>query len=132
MTPVRVAIALIQREGCLFLQRRDLAAAQLPGLWEFPGGKLKFREAPLDGLLRELWEELEWRPVDAVPWPVVRHSYPGRAVVLHPFLCTGPGDPRTALAWGWFPPRAMAALPVPEANVSLVSEFLKISTKYLS
>ena len=132
MTPLRVAIALIQRDGRTFLQRRSLAARQLPGLWEFPGGKLKFLETPLDGLLRELREELGWRPEDAVPWAPVRHTYPGRAVVLHPFLCTGPEMPRTPLAWGWFTPRALAALPVPEANVTLIAELWKISAKSLS
>ena len=132
MKPLRVAIALIQRDGRTFLQRRDPAAGQLPGLWEFPGGKLKPREAPLDGLLRELSEELGWRPEDAVPWPSVRHAYPGRTVELFPFLCTGREAPRSPLAWGWFTPRALAALAVPEANGSLIAELLKISAKSMS
>jgi 8-oxo-dGTP diphosphatase len=115
-----VAVALILDRGRCFAQRRDPASRHCPGLWEFPGGKLEPGEAPREALLRELREETGWRPGQAVALPVLAHAYPDRRVELHPFLCTGPDAPRTALAWGWFGRDQLARLPMPEANVGLL------------
>ena len=123
MTRVDVAVALILDRSRCFAQRRDPAGRRFPGLWEFPGGKLEGRESPLDALLRELREELDWSPVRAAPLPAVRHTYPGLSVTLHPFLCAGPATPRTALAWGWFTRPELALLPMPEANGALLERF---------
>ena len=122
MTVTDVAVALILRQGRCFAQRRDPAAAHCPGLWEFPGGKLEPQEAPRAALLRELLEELDWRPGQAAALPVLRHAYPDRMVALHPFLCAGAGTPRTALAWGWFTRAELARLPMPEANLGLLGQ----------
>jgi mutator protein MutT len=120
MTALRVAIGLIGHQGRYFLQRRDPAAVVLPGVWEFPGGKLKPRESPLDGLLRELREELDWSPEAVSPLPRIRHAYPDREVELHPFLCRGTLPAGVRLAWGWFTPGEMSRLILPEANAPLI------------
>lgn len=120
MSATAVAVALILRQGRCFAQRRDPAAARCPGLWEFPGGKLEPLEAPEAALRRELMEELGWRPAAAVALPVLRHAYPDLAVALHPFLCTGAGTPRSALAWGWFTRSELELLPMPAANQGLL------------
>ena len=51
-----VAAALCQGNQVLISQRP--AGKQYSGLWEFPGGKLEIGETPLEGLSRELEEEL--------------------------------------------------------------------------
>ena len=117
-----MAVALILRHGRCFAQRRDLRADRFPGLWEFPGGKLEPGEAPAAALVRELGEELRWRPGRLEPLTLLRHDYPGFSVVLHPFRCEGPCAPRTGLAWGWFTPAGLAGLPMPEANRGLVAQ----------
>lgn len=119
--PVDVALALLAREGRWLLQRRDPAAAHLPGLWEFPGGKLEAGETPERALRRELQEELGWAPGALRPLEPLRHAYAERTVVLHPFLAEGPARPHTPLAWGWFTAAEAARLPVPEANGPLVA-----------
>lgn len=112
-----VALGLLRREDRWFLQRRALDTAVLPGRWEFPGGKAEPGEAPEAALLRELAEELSWRPQH---WRALVVLEAG-AVSLHPFLCCGPFEPSTALAWGWFSAEEALRLPVPEPNRRLIA-----------
>jgi mutator protein MutT len=120
VSPTRVALALIHRDGRFFLQRRHPAAKHLPGLWEFPGGKLEGRESPAEALVRELREEIAWAPERLEPLAAIAHTYGDLRVELLPFLCEGVGCPRTGLAWGWFRPSELAALPMPGANRNLL------------
>lgn len=121
MIPVRVAVGAIRRGGRFFLQRRDPGSARFPGLWEFPGGKVEPAETPEAALLRELREELEWAPERAVALGAVEHDYGGFKVELHLFLCEGPPLLHAQLAWGWFATGEMARLPMPAANLRLLS-----------
>jgi mutator protein MutT len=116
MTPLRVSLAAIHRDGRFFLQRRSAAAKRFPGLWEFPGGKVEAGETPREALVRELREEVDWAPAEAEALPAIRYAYPGLAVEFTPFLCKGDQAPVTGLAWGWFTLAELARLPMPEAN----------------
>lgn len=120
-----IALAVIRREGRCFLQRRDPKGAVLPGLWEFPGGKVEAGESLEAALRRELLEEVGWAPERIEPLAVIEHSYAERLVRLHPFLCEGPGEPCTELAWGWFRGAELLRLPVPEANRGLLAQLAR-------
>jgi 8-oxo-dGTP pyrophosphatase MutT (NUDIX family) len=115
-----VALALIQREGRWFLQRRDPANPVLPGLWEFPGGKVETSESIIECLRRELREELGLAAGEVRPLPRLE----GR-VRLHPFHVQAEGQPRTELAWGWFKVAEMARLPVPPMNQVLIASLVQ-------
>ncbi|BBM05781.1 hypothetical protein HAALTHF_32640n [Vreelandella aquamarina] len=52
------------------------------GLWEFPGGKLAPYETGLEGLKRELHEELGVEIVRAQPLIRVHHEYPDKHILL--------------------------------------------------
>jgi 8-oxo-dGTP pyrophosphatase MutT (NUDIX family) len=111
-----VALALLQRNGRWFLQRRDPANPVLPALWEFPGGKVEADESVIECLLRELREEVGLVASGVMPLPVLDGQ-----VRLHPFLVQAVGEPRTELAWGWFEVAEMDRLPIPPLNQALIA-----------
>ena len=76
-------VAGVVRDGA----GRILLSYRLPhraegGLWEFPGGKLDPGEAAVQGLRRELREELGIEIEAAMPLIAVRHRYPDKQVLL--------------------------------------------------
>jgi mutator protein MutT len=111
-----VALALIQRDRRWFLQRRAQDNPVLPGLWEFPGGKVEAGESVLECLRRELREE-----VGLVAGEVLPLSRLKGLVRLHPFLVQAVGQPRTELAWGWFKVEELGRLPIPPMNQALIA-----------
>ena len=65
------------------------------GFWEFPDGKIQAGEAPLQGLCRELAEEIGVKVTAALALMTYRHSYPERVVELHVFeVGEYSGEPR--------------------------------------
>lgn len=75
--------------GVVHNQRRDrvLVAKRLPGshlagLWEFPGGKLRPGEDPLDALVRELLEEVNIEVKVAQPLIAIDHDYAEKSITL--------------------------------------------------
>jgi 8-oxo-dGTP diphosphatase len=76
-----VAGALLDKQGCVLIAQRP-PGKHLAGGWEFPGGKLNADEAPLDGLRRELREELNVELMQAEWVASCEHDYPDRRVSL--------------------------------------------------
>ncbi|MGE5251936.1 MAG: NUDIX domain-containing protein [Bacteroidota bacterium] len=54
---VGVGAVLVDPEGRLFLARRGPKAGNERGLWEFPGGSVKYGERLADAIQREIREE---------------------------------------------------------------------------
>src|SRR6266568_4808816 len=93
---VRVVAAVIERDGkYLITQRRDEAV--LPGLWEFPGGKVEEGESDAAALHREVADALralggscairrsplEKGPKSSGSWQAVTGGRPERETYLH-------------------------------------------------
>jgi len=72
---------LSDAEGRVLVAQRP-SGKHLAGRWEFPGGKLHEGELPLDGLKRELGEELGIEVESAEPLVRLLHEYPDRRVLL--------------------------------------------------
>ena len=108
------------------MHRRPLAS-QHGGLWEFPGGKIEFGEAPTAALSRELLEELGIA-VDPKHFDFVAKAqgyYPALRIDL--FRCSRwAGDPQCLEggAVGWFEPQSLLALAMPPLDVPLAEALL--------
>jgi mutator protein MutT len=81
---IHVVAAAVQDAGGQILIAQRPAGKHMAGAWEFPGGKLESGEVPLEGLARELREELGIEIGSGPHRPVrrINHSYPDRDVLI--------------------------------------------------
>jgi 8-oxo-dGTP diphosphatase len=123
-----VAAALVDPEGRVLLQRRPSGGA-MPGLWEFPGGKIEAGEVPEAALVRELREELS---IEADPASLVPSAFasaplggaPPQQLLLLLYLCgswEGTARALHADSIRWLHPSDMRSLPMPPADEPLVA-----------
>lgn len=127
-TPVLVvAVALIDGEGRVLLQRRRLTGEH-GGLWEFPGGKVEPGETPQVAILREIEEELAVRLDTAALVPlsfaadVEPPSAPRRSYVILLYTCRAwHGEPecRDGEEIRWCAVRELARLDMPPLDYPL-------------
>ncbi len=76
-----VVAGLIWNKGRVLICQRPMGG-HMPGLWEFPGGKIERGENPREALRREIREELGLEVcVGHILWET-RHRYPDREVRL--------------------------------------------------
>ena len=91
-----MAGALVNADGRVLIAQRP-PGKHMAGGWEFPGGKLGGGEAPIDGLIRELSEELAIEVLAAEPLIAYTHRYADRSIVLDLWYVTQyRGTPRSA------------------------------------
>ncbi|WP_404333541.1 (deoxy)nucleoside triphosphate pyrophosphohydrolase [Sphingomonas sp. MMS12-HWE2-04] len=119
-----VAAALIDPEGRVLVQKRP-EGKPMPGLWEFPGGKIEAGESPEAALARELREELGITlDADALtPAAFASEALGERHLVLLLYVLRdwdGVPEAHHASALDWVRPGDMRALAMPPADVPLV------------
>jgi 8-oxo-dGTP diphosphatase len=118
------AVALIDRDGRVLLSQRPADKA-MPGLWEFPGGKVEPCETPEAALIRELREELgieTWGSCLA-PLTFASHGYADFHLLMPLFACrkwTGQPQPLEAQALTWARPARLRDYPMPAADLPLI------------
>jgi 8-oxo-dGTP diphosphatase len=78
-----VAAGVLTGAGGEVLVSQRLPGSHAAGAWEFPGGKIRESETPLEALTRELAEELGIRVERADRLLCLTHDYADRKVVLH-------------------------------------------------
>lgn len=84
---VEVVGAVIVRNGLVLCARRG-AGGLLPGLWEFPGGKIEKDESEESALEREIWEELSVRITVGQKIDRTTFKYDFASVTLTTYLCS--------------------------------------------
>lgn len=100
---VDVVGAVVVSSGKVLCVQRGPHGA-LPGLWEFPGGKIEPGETAQEALRREIAEELECQVTVGEKVTTTRHEYPFGTVHLTTFYCElTDGSPRLSehsdMAW---------------------------------
>jgi 8-oxo-dGTP diphosphatase len=87
MEVISVTCALILLDNKVLCAQRS-EVMSLPGLWEFPGGKIEDGESPEACLIREIEEELAISISLVGSLQPSEHSYAeGNIIRLLPFLC---------------------------------------------
>lgn len=117
-----VAAVLFSDRGEVLVTRRAAGAHQ-GGLWEFPGGKLHAGEGPVQGLARELEEELGVRVRSPRPLIRVRHDYPERSVLLDVWRVDsweGRAHGREGQPLRWLAPEELRECDFPPADVPVI------------
>lgn len=127
------AAAIISGDQTQVLIARRPSNVDQGGLWEFPGGKLAPYETGLEGLKRELHEELGVEILSAQPLIRVHHEYPDKHILLdvwqvHEFA----GEPfgREGQAVRWVPMEELVNYPFPAANLPILQAVM-LPTEYL-
>ena len=116
---IRLVAAVIEREGrYLITQRRS--AAVLPGLWEFPGGRVEEGESDEQALKRELHERLGTDVEVKARMAHRIHHYNGYSVDLNLYQAVIlPGQEAQALRVAevrWVPSNEFEKYPFPAAD----------------
>lgn len=83
---INVVGAVLIRDGLILAAQRSQQMS-LPGMWEFPGGKIEPGETPQEALRRELEEELLCTAEVGDFLETTEHEYDFGIVILTTFFC---------------------------------------------
>lgn len=88
---INVVGAVLTRGQTILAARRS-STMSLPGMWEFPGGKIELNESPEQALVRELEEELLCSAEIGEFIETTEHEYDFGIVILTTYYCSLTGD----------------------------------------
>lgn len=120
---IPVVTALIRRKGMVLVGQRP-EEKTLPGVWEFPGGKIEAGESPEVALQRELNEELGIQAEIGNLALAATHNYGTTGILLlFYFVDFWQGDLRSVhhTEIKWVSPRELGQIKLPEANSKVLS-----------
>lgn len=125
---IRVVAAVLERDGrYLITQRR--AAAVLPLLWEFPGGRVEEGETDQQALKRELVHRLGVEIEVGKLISFVSHPYEHYVVDLFLYECalvTEDLQPRAVHAFGWVASSDFDRYPFTPADEASMNKLLGV------
>jgi len=117
-----VAAIIRDNQKILITQRFD--NVHLPGLWEFPGGKVEPDESLTAALEREIREELGVTILVGDEFFSVVHDYTPKSVRLHFFNCAiidGEPHPLEVADMRWVQPEELGQFEFPPADADLIA-----------
>lgn len=119
---LQVVGAVVIKDGLVLCAQRGGDGA-LPGLWEFPGGKIEPGESPAEALGREVTEELGCVIDVGREITTTTHEYDFGVVTLTTFHCTliaGTPEASEHAAIAWLDPADLMKLPWAPADIPAV------------
>ena len=126
MKPVLLvaAVALVDSSNRVLIAQRPNGKS-MPGLWEFPGGKVEVGETPEAALIRELKEELgiEVCLECLAPFNFASHAYEKFHLLMPLYLCRsweGEISPREGQQIKWVRALDLSSYPMPPADLPLI------------
>jgi 8-oxo-dGTP diphosphatase len=121
---IDVVGAVILQDGKVLCAQRGASGA-LPGLWEFPGGKIEPGETPRAALQREIVEELRCQVRVDGEVETTTHAYDFGVVTLTTFYCSlidGAPELSEHQAVAWLSPADLTTLDWAPADVPAVEK----------
>lgn len=120
---IHVVGAVITRDGLVMCAQRG-DDGNLPGLWEFPGGKIEQGESKQAALMREITEELECTVEVGREVTTTTHEYEFGEVTLTTFYCRlVAGTPKLTehASIKWLPPDELESIPWAPADIPAIA-----------
>ena len=121
---IRVVAAVIEHDGLYLITQRN-SNAVLPGLWEFPGGRVETDESETAALLREVKGRIGVEVVIGAKLGVHEHDYTSYQVHLTMYRCSLPAEarpyPATVADLRWVTSREFLDYDFPPADEKTMS-----------
>jgi 8-oxo-dGTP diphosphatase len=128
---IEVVGAVIVRDGLILCAQRG-SEAKLPGMWEFPGGKIEPGESATEALVREITEELSCNIEVHEFINTAEYEYEFGIVVLSTYYCSLiSGEPELSEHDGmvWLRPDELQQLEWAPADLPAVAAIQEASAK---
>jgi A/G-specific adenine glycosylase len=116
-----VAVGIISDGSRLLITKRK-EDGLLGGLWEFPGGKMKHNENPMNAIKREIKEELSIKIKTKDIIAQVEHRYSHFSVSIRAIHCLYDGGDvklNGPTAYKWINPNSLSQYAFPKASIKL-------------